>query len=137
MRHYASRRLGDGDCCGFIGGKELVRFGDSVTSNAGFCSLVTRKFVQDWFLRRPRSRRTEIQIRRNVARLLGRGNEVTFEKGGLPHAPLGEKRAGADEPQVEFSQVLFGEERSGKVPDVLWAIHEISLNIRTWYNYTE
>jgi len=54
-----------------------------------------------------------------------------------PHAPLGEERAGADESQVEFSQVLLGEERPGKVPDVPWAIHEISLNIRTWYNYTE
>src|SRR6266404_2662149 len=66
----------------------------------------------------------------------GRGDEISLEKGGLPHAPFGEERAGADEPQVEFSQVLLGEERAGKVPDVLGAIHEVSLNIRARYNYT-
>jgi hypothetical protein len=32
---------------------------------------------------------------------------------------------------------LLGEERAGKVPDVLGSTHEASRNIRRWYNYTE
>ena len=40
-------------------------------------------------------------------------------------------------PGVDFSEVLLGEEWSGKLADVLGGMHEVSLNIRVRYNYTD